>query len=472
MPGLKIIEIVLGLTFVYLLLSLLCTAINEYISGMLNKRGRELFHAVDQLLGDQAVKEAFYRHPLITTLSPFHGEIRRRAEKLENRLWGTRWARRLFGWMRPSVRSQRLPSYLPARNFALALLNATDYTRRLRPPTSPPAGDGENEVAATPPSLVRLFDALRQESAADVSELLRDPAVASILGSAVVPQTVRDTLTGVVTGAELELQKLQDAVEVWFNNAMDRVSGTYKRYTQIALLLIGLVMAVLLNVDTIQMWRTLSTNPELRNAVVQQAIALNTAHRPPADTTPTDSTAAGGTAADSTATDSTATDSTAAGTTAPPAASGGTPPADTTAQDTTGCPVPVGPAAVAAFNKALARQPLTCGEARAVLAIARAQLDSTQLALGWTPGELVHLGVARQAATGKLSPAWPWQWHRSILPKLLGLLITAIAVSLGAPFWFDMLNKIINIRAAGRAPDERSKNPEAPGKRLAEVSPK
>jgi hypothetical protein len=36
---------------------------------------------------------------------------------------------------------------------------------------------------------------------------------------------------------------------------------------------------------------------------------------------------------------------------------------------------------------------------------------------------------------------------------LLGFIITAIAVSLGAPFWFDMLNKLVNIRVAGSKPD-------------------
>jgi hypothetical protein len=36
----------------------------------------------------------------------------------------------------------------------------------------------------------------------------------------------------------------------------------------------------------------------------------------------------------------------------------------------------------------------------------------------------------------------------------LGWVITVIAVSLGAPFWFDTLNQFMNIRGAGRAPDE------------------
>lgn len=499
MPGLKIIEIVLGLTFVYLLLSLLCTAINEYIAGMLNKRGRELFKAVDDMLGDDAVRDAFYRHPLITTLSPSHGKIRERTEQLRQRLWGTRWARRLAAWVQPSIRSQRLPSYLPARNFALALLNSTDYAATnlgvpgapLAAAGSPPAAAGSppaggEQVAETPAELARLFDALMQESAADVSELLRDPAVAAILGSKDVPESVRATLTDISTGAERKLQKLQDAVEVWFNNAMDRVSGAYKRYTQIALLLIGFGTAALLNADTIQIWQTLATNDEIREAVVQRAIAFNTA----ANAALADSAAAAppdsGQAAQPTTTDSVAA---------------------TPARDTTCTPV-TGDSAQRAVAKALSQQRLTCGEARTVIAISRAELDSTQLGLGWSRTELLALGLVKEvpdsaranstrrdsakagaalqgadsagAAGGEanadgepeLEWQWPWDWNRSIWVKLLGLILTAIAVSLGAPFWFDMLNKIINIRAAGRAPDERPKNPEARDKRLAGQAPR
>ena len=46
-----------------------------------------------------------------------------------------------------------------------------------------------------------------------------------------------------------------------------------------------------------------------------------------------------------------------------------------------------------------------------------------------------------------------------ILVKVLGLLLTAGAASLGAPFWFDVLNRVISIRAAGKAPEETPKAP-------------
>jgi hypothetical protein len=44
--------------------------------------------------------------------------------------------------------------------------------------------------------------------------------------------------------------------------------------------------------------------------------------------------------------------------------------------------------------------------------------------------------------------------------RLIGWLLTILALSLGAPFWFDMLNKVMNVRFAGKSPDETSKGPD------------
>jgi hypothetical protein len=47
--------------------------------------------------------------------------------------------------------------------------------------------------------------------------------------------------------------------------------------------------------------------------------------------------------------------------------------------------------------------------------------------------------------------------------KICGWAITALAVSLGAPFWFDMLNKFINIRSSGNKPQELRERKTASG---------
>ena len=44
--------------------------------------------------------------------------------------------------------------------------------------------------------------------------------------------------------------------------------------------------------------------------------------------------------------------------------------------------------------------------------------------------------------------------------KFIGLAMTALLISLGAPFWFDLLNKLVNLRAAGKPPEPST--PEKP----------
>jgi hypothetical protein len=68
------------------------------------------------------------------------------------------------------------------------------------------------------------------------------------------------------------------------------------------------------------------------------------------------------------------------------------------------------------------------------------QMKSVGLELGWEQNVPENYG----------------QWA----VKVLGLLLTALAASLGAPFWFDMLNKVVRLRSsvAARPPEEKAKS--------------
>lgn len=86
------LDVVVGLVFVYLLLSIICTAANEMIASLLSLRGRILAKGISNLFADERIKgldELFYDHPLIKSLS----------------------------------RGTKKPSYIPARTFALAFLD-------------------------------------------------------------------------------------------------------------------------------------------------------------------------------------------------------------------------------------------------------------------------------------------------------------------------------------------------------------
>ncbi|HEX9028027.1 MAG TPA: hypothetical protein VF823_02555, partial [Anaerolineales bacterium] len=49
------------------------------------------------------------------------------------------------------------------------------------------------------------------------------------------------------------------------------------------------------------------------------------------------------------------------------------------------------------------------------------------------------------------APDGIWAWTS----KILGLLLIAGATTFGAPFWFDMLQKLVSIRNAGVKPEEK-----------------
>jgi len=64
---------------------------------------------------------------------------------------------------------------------------------------------------------------------------------------------------------------------------------------------------------------------------------------------------------------------------------------------------------------------------------------------------LMKLPVGWPVSIGEGSLVW------LMLVKLIGWLITAFAVSLGAPFWFDVLDKMNSIRSSGIKPSSVSK---------------
>src|SRR5438045_6157696 len=92
MFGSTILDAAIGIIFIYLLVSLVISAINELIAAMLKSRAENLSQGIQALLQDPAQAgwvARLYQHPLIQSLSPPNSK----------------------------------PSYIPSRTFALALLD-------------------------------------------------------------------------------------------------------------------------------------------------------------------------------------------------------------------------------------------------------------------------------------------------------------------------------------------------------------
>jgi hypothetical protein len=307
MFGSLIIDVAIGVIFLYLLLSLLCTSIREGIESVVKARAVMLQEGLREILQDptgNTLVKALYENPLIDCL--FRGNYDTKRNLNVN---GT------------AKRRSLLPTYIPAANFARALI---DVMVR---------GGTSSSAAIT-------IDSVRQKLTNPSDPVQR-----------VVLQAL-DTAT--------DLPTLYASLEQWFNNSMDRVSGWYKRETQIILFVIGIVVTVAVNGNTITTANYLFSNKTARDQVVTLA------------------TQAVGTGQDK-----------------------------LQQQDST------------RFR----------------------ELVQIGLPIGW------HWDAASRRPWPEGSIVKGHDWSNVILSSILGWLLTAFALSLGAPFWFDMLSKIVQVRS-------------------------
>src|SRR5690349_3040634 len=80
-------------------------------------------------------------------------------------------------------------------------------------------------------------------------------------------------------------------------------------------------------------------------------------------------------------------------------------------------------------------------------------IPALKLPLGWTPPHLTRVSPAgAKTVVVSTDPQHVPLGVGSWLIKLLGLLLTVLALSLGAPFWFDALTKLGSLRQAGPKP--------------------
>ncbi|MFP5392396.1 MAG: hypothetical protein ACLGI6_12780 [Gammaproteobacteria bacterium] len=74
---------------------------------------------------------------------------------------------------------------------------------------------------------------------------------------------VKRALQGFYQRAAGDAAAFEAAVTNWFNAAMERVSGAYKRKAMVISLLLSLLLAVLFNIDSIHLFRALWQHPAL-----------------------------------------------------------------------------------------------------------------------------------------------------------------------------------------------------------------
>lgn len=81
-------------------------------------------------------------------------------------------------------------------------------------------------------------------------------------------------------------------------------------------------------------------------------------------------------------------------------------------------------------------------------------IAALKLPLGWTPPHVTMVSPAGvRSVVVSTDPQHVPLGVASWLIKLLGLLLTVLALSLGAPFWFDALTRLASLRQSGPKPE-------------------
>ena len=111
-------DVALGMVFIFLMLSLVCSAVREAIEARLRSRAKHLIHGIAQLIGPDATLR-LYRHPLVKGLYDLGKgpTVDKFIDYKGHRCFS--WLPALFASL---VNRARLPSYIPSKVFAAAML--------------------------------------------------------------------------------------------------------------------------------------------------------------------------------------------------------------------------------------------------------------------------------------------------------------------------------------------------------------
>jgi hypothetical protein len=274
---LKALDTAIGVVLLYLLLTLGASVLVEVISNLRNWRGRMLYDAIGNMLeGNGLIKgKDLYDSPFIVTLGR-QGAAWSLLDLFEPFGWRPFvnepfTAEKKCFWKKRRPKKGTQPSYIPSSAFASALLYAICTRQPEASTDNAQSGaqlpEWQTTAPISPDTTLNLLDKR-------IGTLPDKSALWAVIGTVLATQA-------------RSVQSVRLALEKWFNDTMDRVSGWYKRRAQVCLLLMGLLMSYGGNIDTIAISNWLWQSDVARQAIVSAASDIaktNATHVVPPET--------------------------------------------------------------------------------------------------------------------------------------------------------------------------------------------
>jgi hypothetical protein len=371
-----LLDVGIGLVIIYFIAALLVSGIQEIIASIFQWRSKHLKKAIFQMMLNtlssedsstpqedsykfaEGFRDEIYKNSLVQSMNhisfrfPWRGRGKKALDNYE------------------SAYKNSNPSYLEAETFATALLEVLK----------------EKE----PGLRDKLENLISNPEQADPSKPLSDLKT-KIQGSEKIPQSFKDTLCSLADRATIKSQDkknqllaFQEEIQAWFNRSMERSSGVYKRNSQLLCFILGFIIAVGLNIDSLSIYQRLLVDTTLRTTLADggQVIVQNyqSTISEPGEESDTEK-------------------------------------------------------AIQSFEDTVSKY-----------------VDNT-LPIGLihqNHDNLVDLTECPNPGNNKC-PQKKFSFSK-FLVALFGWTITTLAIYMGAPFWFDLLGKLVNVRSTGSKP--------------------
>ena len=234
-----VLEVAIGLVYVFLLFSLLATWIQELIAFFLGLRYKHTINVIQNMLDPNVEK--------LDGVKRFQekwdeGVTKSDLDKINNNFL-------LALYDHPVIASlsqpNKLPSYIACTDFSKAMLDLL-------------MSAGTDETSLPEDYLGRIETGIGGIQNDRVKRTL---------------STLLTDVKAVETKAEKRIALFRTNMESWFNSTFARASGWYKRQATYIAIAIGMVLALTLNIDTIGLARTLWQDATLRGYLNDAAVA-------------------------------------------------------------------------------------------------------------------------------------------------------------------------------------------------------
>lgn len=236
------LNVVIGLVLVYLLYSLFITIISEMVTTWMGLRSRILRLEIEKMLNDGYFDE----HGELKYRNVWHFVQRYFLKEFEDFKFS--FAGKFYD--QPSIKflsskagetttyfSQKKPSYFSEENFA--------------------------------DTLIQLF----KEKGSGASDIDKIAFCLKFNTHHIQPQSLKN-INRLFSESGNDISLFKEKLKGWFKETNDRALGWYKRKLQLILFWLGFIVAVVFNVDTIQIARFLSKDKEARNQLANMAVTI------------------------------------------------------------------------------------------------------------------------------------------------------------------------------------------------------